>query len=266
MKNDIKTIFSNKYKKIVISVVNFLLGSLILSFFFRQNPLYRSNQHTKFLHGLAQAGYGFLDKDWLANTLDPLPVFSFLVYFTYRFFHEYLFYFYYIIILGIFIYSILGISSILFNINSSILKKVFYFTIIISIHSILFDSITYNIFGFRLMELILERGVAGQYMLRSRFPKWGMILDIFIIIFVFIISLYISASYQTLLDSLASADITFLEDYTTKTSMFVLNLPIFVSIIGVIMMILFHSSIPKKSEERIDQPHANSGRSHSQTR
>lgn len=93
----------------------------------------------------------------------------------------------------------------------------------------------------------------SAYVLRNRFPKWGMILDIFIILFVFLVSLYISSIYQTLLDSLASAGITFLEDHVTKTSMFVLNLPVFVVIIGAIMMILFHSSIPKKTEERIQE-------------
>ena len=93
----------------------------------------------------------------------------------------------------------------------------------------------------------------SSYLLRGRVPKWGLILDIFIILFVFFISLYISSIYQTLLDGLASADITFLEDHVTKTSMFVLNLPVFVVIIGVIMMILFHSSIPKRTEERIKE-------------
>ncbi len=93
----------------------------------------------------------------------------------------------------------------------------------------------------------------SSYMMRNRFPKWGIILDIFIILFVFLVSLYISSTYQTLLDALASAGITFLEDYAAKTSMFVLNLPIFVVVIGVIMMILFHSSIPKKTEERIQE-------------
>lgn len=93
----------------------------------------------------------------------------------------------------------------------------------------------------------------SSYVLRGRFPKWGMILDIFIIIFVFLISLYISSIYGTLLDALASAGITFLEDHVVKTSMFVLNLPVFIVVIGVIMMILFHSSIPKRTEEKIQE-------------
>jgi len=93
----------------------------------------------------------------------------------------------------------------------------------------------------------------SSYFVRGRFPKWGIILDIFIILFVFITSLYISSSYQILLDSLASAGITYLEDNVAKTSMFILNLPVFVVIIGVVMMILFHGSIPRRTEERIQQ-------------
>ncbi len=93
----------------------------------------------------------------------------------------------------------------------------------------------------------------SSYLLRNRFPKWGIVLDIFIIMFVFFVSLYISSIYGTLLDALSSAGITFLEDHVVKTSMFVLNLPVFVVVIGVIMMILFHSSIPKRTEEKIQE-------------
>ena len=91
----------------------------------------------------------------------------------------------------------------------------------------------------------------SAYFLRSKFPKWGLILDIFMIIGAFIVCLYISSTYNIILDALNDAGETFLEDYVTKTSMFVQNLHIFVTIIGVIMMILFHSSIPKRTEENI---------------
>jgi len=46
---------------------------------YSQAPLYTSNQNQYFLHGMAAAGYGHLAADWLANTLDPTPVFSWLV-------------------------------------------------------------------------------------------------------------------------------------------------------------------------------------------
>src|SRR5205807_2098093 len=50
-----------------------------------QAPLYYSNQNQYFLHGLAEAGCGTLDEDWLANTLDPTPLFSAAVALTARF-------------------------------------------------------------------------------------------------------------------------------------------------------------------------------------
>jgi len=90
----------------------------------------------------------------------------------------------------------------------------------------------------------------SSYLTRGRVPKWGIIIDVFIIVTIFIFSLYLSSTYQMLIDALAGAGETFLEDYAPKTSMFILNLPIFIVVIGAIMMILFHSSIPKKSEEQ----------------
>ena len=35
--------------------------------------------------------------------------------------------------------------------------------------------------------------------------------------------------------------------------MFIINLPVFVVIIGVVMMVLFHASIPKRAEDRIQE-------------
>lgn len=93
----------------------------------------------------------------------------------------------------------------------------------------------------------------SSYFLRGRFPRWGIILDIFVILMIFIVSLYISAVYQTLLDEFAIVGETFLEDNAPATSMFMLNLPVFVVIIGVVMMILFHSAIPRRTEDRIQE-------------
>jgi hypothetical protein len=106
------------------------------------------------------------------------------------------------------------------------------------------------------MSLIigLILGLFGaSYFTRNTFPKWGIVLDIFILVAFFIFALYMSSTYQTTLDALASAEETFLEDETPKFSMFLLNLPVFVVIIGVVAMVLFHSSIPRKQEERIQQ-------------
>ena len=88
-----------------------------------------------------------------------------------------------------------------------------------------------------------------SYFTRNTFPKIGIILDIFMIFVAFIFSLYLSAIYSQLVVALTSAGETFTQVYLPNTSFFILNLPLFTAIIGVIMMILFHSNIPRKSEE-----------------
>src|SRR5262245_38939014 len=59
--------------------------ALVFSLACGQAPLYYSNQNQYFLRGLAAAGHGSLHDDWLANTRDPTPVFSWLVALTARF-------------------------------------------------------------------------------------------------------------------------------------------------------------------------------------
>ena len=53
--------------------------SLLFVAVFGFQPMFFSNQNTKFLHGVAQSGAGYLQQDWLANTVDPLPIFSKLI-------------------------------------------------------------------------------------------------------------------------------------------------------------------------------------------
>lgn len=88
-----------------------------------------------------------------------------------------------------------------------------------------------------------------SYIGRNRFPKFGVIIDIFMIFVAFIFSLYLSTIYSKLVVALSSAGQDFAIVYLEKTSYFILNLPLFVAVIGVVMMILFHSGIPRKSEE-----------------
>ena len=60
-------------------VLAFLFWSFVFGVSYTQAPLYYSNQNQYFLHGLAAAGLGDLHQDWLANTKDPTPVFSWIV-------------------------------------------------------------------------------------------------------------------------------------------------------------------------------------------
>src|SRR4051794_34225698 len=87
----------------------FLIGTALFAVAYCQAPLYYSNQNQYFLHGLADAGYGFLREDWLANTRDSTPLFSALVAFTVRHLHPWAFHLYYALLLGAYATAMLGL-------------------------------------------------------------------------------------------------------------------------------------------------------------
>ena len=146
----------------IVSVGKFLFWALVFGVSYTQSPLYTSNQNTKFMHGLAQGGLGFLKEDWLAKTTDVLPVFSYLVYLTYRYLHESMFYFYNILIFGVYLYSMSGIVSTVYNINTDRLRHLTFLTVITAIHSYAFDSLSLRLLGFELGQF-LHYGVAEQH-------------------------------------------------------------------------------------------------------
>lgn len=94
----------------------FLFWTALFSLAYTQSPLYTSNQNQYFLHGLTRAGYGTLSGDWLANTLDPTPVFSALVEILYCLFRQpAVFYLLYGLLMGVYLFSALGIARELFH-------------------------------------------------------------------------------------------------------------------------------------------------------
>jgi len=93
-------------------------GIILISAFsvaYSQSPLFTSNQNQYFLHGLVNADFGFLRQDWLASTVDPTPLFSKLIEISYRYLKSsYVFYFYYVVLMGLYLYSLLGIAKFTF--------------------------------------------------------------------------------------------------------------------------------------------------------
>ena len=69
---------SSRWEFAVLSCFSGILLCLAL----QPRPLFYGQQNTYFLHGLATAGYGALDQDWMASTKSPIPVFDALVEFT----------------------------------------------------------------------------------------------------------------------------------------------------------------------------------------
>ena len=62
-----------------------LLYGIVFGLSYPQEALFSSNQNTKFITGLARAGYGDIAADWMARITDPFPLFSYLLQWQYQF-------------------------------------------------------------------------------------------------------------------------------------------------------------------------------------
>jgi hypothetical protein len=142
-----------------------LLWTLVFTLAYAQDPLFTSNQNQYFLHGLAQAGVGNLSEDWLANTLDPTPVFSGLVGFTSRILPwEGVFYLYFGVLAGIYLYSLSGIAGQLSGGRRERFWRWLYLAILVAIHSAGVRYIIAQVMG-PSWDYLLDGGVAGQRIL-----------------------------------------------------------------------------------------------------
>ncbi|MEM9447196.1 MAG: DUF6798 domain-containing protein [Cyanobacteria bacterium P01_E01_bin.6] len=165
------------------AIAQFVIVSLLFGIAYTQDPIYYSseNQNTKYLQGLANADYGFLADDWTANTIDPLPVFTALVQWTYQFIHpEYGFYLFYFLIFGAYVYSLIAIVSEVFPIRPYQTRVLLYFALLL-----LFHTLDVEIFDFELDEH-LHYGVAEQFILGPVFQPCNFGIFLLISIYVFL--------------------------------------------------------------------------------
>lgn len=88
----------------------------------------------------------------------------------------------------------------------------------------------------------------NAYLTRNKHPQMFLIVDILLLIFAYILSVYISSTYETLINSTAYLNVYI--NNLPRSSTFILNLPKFVGIIGAVIMILSYAGFPKK--ERAD--------------
>lgn len=128
---------------------------------YAQSPLYTSNQNQYFLHGLARAGYGFLRDDWLANTADPTPIFSWMVGALAPW--PWGFYLVYAALMGVYLFSLLSIGGKVVDLSSPSRRR------LVLAGLILMHSAALRFALARLLvpeaEFLLEGGVAGQRLL-----------------------------------------------------------------------------------------------------
>jgi hypothetical protein len=128
---------------------------------YTQNPLYTANQNTYFLHGLRASGSGFLTYDWMANTVDPFPLFSWIVHWTSVTFTPFAFYLYHAVLLGIYIFCIAGIACKSFDIRWSSSQSLACFLFLIGLHSAALADLSTGLIG-KNVVLLVDVGVAQQ--------------------------------------------------------------------------------------------------------
>lgn len=87
------------------------------------------------------------------------------------------------------------------------------------------------------------------YLTRDKSPAIFFVLDILIIIFAYILAVYISNAYETVLNSLPFQSI-FISNLNLAST-FLFQLPKITLIVGVIVMIISYSAIPKTKEEEV---------------
>ncbi|MBN1230613.1 MAG: hypothetical protein JXA19_01980 [Anaerolineales bacterium] len=143
----------------------FVFWGICFALAYSQSPLFTSNQNQYFLHGLGRAGWGYLEYDWLFNTLDPTPVFSFFVEWTYRIFHTtVIYYLIYGILQTIYFFSVIGILNKLFVFWENRKQRSLILVLVILIHSALMRGALSYYLGEN-WTFVLEGGVAGQRIL-----------------------------------------------------------------------------------------------------
>ena len=162
----------------------FVGAALIFTVIYGISPLYTSNQNQYLLYGLARGGMGWLRNDWMANTTDPVPLFSWLVYLTYRFLSVDWFYVYFAAAVGIYIYALSRIVFILFDFSGSRLRQFSFFTGMALIHSGFLKTLIYEVSGKELLSLFYT-GLAKQYVLAYEFQPsvFGVLLLLSIALF-----------------------------------------------------------------------------------
>lgn len=142
-----------------------ILGTILFTLAYSQAPLFTSNQNQYFLKGLAKAGVGYLSQDWLVNTLDPTPVFSGLIYFSYRLLAwTPIFYLYFGLLAGVYLFSLIGIADEIFEISHNRISLWSFLTLFVGFHAAALRFLLVRLYGTH-WAYLFDGGVAGQRLL-----------------------------------------------------------------------------------------------------
>ncbi len=152
----------------VLSYHRLILFGLSVAFAlsYTQSPLYWSNQNQYFLHGLAAAEEGQLARDWLAQTIDPTPVFSGFVAFTARYLHKFVVFqgLYFLALMAYFRFLLAVGVKVVFRDSPNARRIYLLAVLLILVHGAAIRFLSTSAVGLD-YPWYLQAGVAGQYIL-----------------------------------------------------------------------------------------------------
>lgn len=162
-----------------------LLAALAFGLAYSQAPLYTSNQNQYFLHGAARAGLGFLHQDWLANTADPTPVFSWIVEWTSRLLPLAAFHVEYLALLAVYLAALWLLADAAFHLRRPGPRPLLFLTLVIGLHSAALHWVQSRLLGDG-WEYLWDGGLAGQRLLGPVFQPstFGVLLLLSVALFV----------------------------------------------------------------------------------
>lgn len=99
-----------------------------------------------------------------------------------------------------------------------------------------------DILGMVVLLMMVVMMLLNGFLLGRGNSRLWIVGDIFILVFVFIFAVYISQIYDTFINSTTLLDDVFINTLS-KSSKFILNLPIYVATIGALIMIVSYAAI-----------------------
>jgi hypothetical protein len=147
-------------------------------------PLYYSNQNQYLLHGFAWAEQGHLADDWLANTLDPTPVFSGLVAVTVGSLDPRLFHVYHGLLQAAYAAALVFGFVALAGPRATPARQWLFAALLVLLHSAALRALSYRWLG-QDYPWYFQAGVAGQYVLGAMFQPsvFGVLLIVAVALF-----------------------------------------------------------------------------------
>ena len=187
--------------------VALVAACLLFAGAYYQLSLFVSNQNTYFLVGLANAGYGYLSSDWLAQQTDVVPVFSALVSLVHAHSSHWIFYALFSGIAAVYALSLFTIVARLYPTTSRIAQPAAFFALLTLIHAPwVLSPFSGLIPGLRTIQTLAElstSGLAGQYVLEHYLQP-----STFGVLFLTSIALFIyGKEYQAILCAVGAATI-----------------------------------------------------------